>query len=693
VDRETVSARKASSRITIDGFNVLERLKGVARQRPWLPDHYTVLLRQNFDRERNARGGYSDFDQLRAAARWLCAAQDSQNDGGFAGRYRLDRGWTSSYPETTGYLIPTFLALDKALPGAGYAARAARAVDFLLRIQLDSGAFPAMEIADNRNEPSPFNTGQILNGLTAWHRATGDGNVHDAAERAARWLVGVQDDDGSYRKHTYLGLETTYTAHFTCWLAEWGEYAGDEACLKAAGRHLDWVMRQAKPNGWIDKMGFDHGAQALDQAFTHTIAYTLAGVLATSVVLKRQDGIDLVTRGAEALARLTELKRRLPGVISNWQSRSDGSCLTGNAQTALIWFRLHRMKQNLRFVNAALKAIDIVKSAQPIGGRNAGISGGIPGSDAIDGPYIPNAFPNWAAKFFIDALLEKQAVLHDLSKAHPEGPRMESIELSPAAATSGTKPHIVFLTRIGSPRVPAMLKGFGDMPWGRLTVVVARDNPEPPLSRIEQRLRKDGFGWLKRRLTRGRTKAKTNGSGRDTSDLAAFCRERGIKLVETGPLDRPEAITLVQALSADLGIVAGGPILKNDLIACFRLGVLNSHMAMLPAYRGVSVAEWAALEGATAGCSVHLVNDGIDTGPLLARRALDVSDCRSVSALHAQLDEVQIALLAEAVRSTLLHGAVPQARNAPEPEGPQYFRMHRELAALVHRRLEVQVWN
>ena len=671
---------------------MLERLKGVARQRPWIPDHSTVLLRQNFDRERNARGGYSDFDQLRAAARWLCSAQDSQGDGGVAGRYRLDRGWTSSYPETTGYLIPTFLALDKALPGAGYAARAGRAVDFLTRIQLDSGAFPGREIAENSEEPSPFNTGQILNGLTAWHRATGDGHVHEAAERAAHWLVGAQDPDGAFRKHTYLGLETTYTAHLTCWLAEWGEYASDEACLKAAARHLDWVLRHARPNGWIEKMGFDAASQKADQAFTHTIAYTLMGVLATSVVLKREDGIALVERGAEALLRLIELKRRLPGIVSNWQARSESSCLTGNAQAALIWFRLHRMKPNLRFVNGALKAIDIVKAAQPIGGRNAGISGGIPGSDPIGGPYIPNALPNWAAKFFIDALLEKRAVLHDLTRAHAVGPQMESIALKPAAAKQAASGlHTVFLTRAGSRRVPAMLKAMGDVPWGRITVVAGRDNPLPSLVRLEERLRKDGLRWLIRRFRHDGAR-KRHGAAREDS-LPEFCRARGIALIETGPLDRPEAGATLRALSPDLGIVAGGPILPKNLIACFRLGILNSHMALLPPYRGVSVAEWAALEGATAGCSVHLIDEGIDTGPLLARRTLDVSDCRGVPALRAAIDAAQIALLGDVVKATLQSGALPEARKPPEPEGPQYYRMHRELAGVLHRRLDAQVWN
>jgi hypothetical protein len=86
---------------------------------------------------------------------------------------------------------------------------------------------------------------------------------------------------------------------------------------------------------------------------------------------------------------------------------------------ALIWFRLHSLSHNLPLVNAALKAIDLVKLAQPMRNSNSGLFGGIPGSDPIHGSYIEGAVPNWAAKYFIDALLEKRRVLSEL-RTKPE---------------------------------------------------------------------------------------------------------------------------------------------------------------------------------------------------------------------------------------------------------------------------------
>jgi hypothetical protein len=128
-------------------------LKRAVRYRAWKCGHPEFLLSQSFDHERNVWRGLTDEDHLRAAAQWLAAAQDSQSDGGVAGRYQLGRGWTSSYPETTGYIVPTFVSLHRGLPQAGFRQRAERAVQFLLSVQLPEGGFPGLEIAGNRVTP------------------------------------------------------------------------------------------------------------------------------------------------------------------------------------------------------------------------------------------------------------------------------------------------------------------------------------------------------------------------------------------------------------------------------------------------------------------------------------------------------------------------------------------------------------
>jgi folate-dependent phosphoribosylglycinamide formyltransferase PurN len=670
---------------------MLVELKRLARYRAWARGHPVFLLSQAFDRERNLRRGFTDEDHLRAAAQWLAAAQDSQSDGGVAGRYQLSCGWTSSYPETTGYIVPTFLALNRALPGAGFRERAERAVGFLLSVQLPDGGFPGFEIADNRTAPSPFNTGQILHGLTAWHRETGDDDVRIAAERAVHWLLGVQDPDAAFRRHFYGELAATYSAHLACWIAEWGEHAADHAALGAAGRHLDWTLAHRRENDWIALCGFDEDQHRADEAFTHTIAYTLAGILATSEILGRSDGIAAVLAAAERLARRMELSRFLPGLIgSDWRGRSRFACLTGNCQMAMIWFRLHSLSRNLRLANAALKAIDLVKIAQPMRNPNPGLFGGAPGSDPVHGSYIEGAVPNWAAKYFIDALLEKRRVLSELRTERVRPAATAGISRGPIVPGSASPPkrrlNTVMLTTARSQKVPQMLSAYRGRDIGNLTVVVEHPAGEPAAARLRRRLRNEGLSWISARLDAANDSEVEPAAQEGTPvDVPTYCRSRGIAFFETGALDSTDAVARIKALGPDLGIHAGAGLLRRPLIDAFRLGVLNAHMGVLPAYRGMNVAEWAALEGAPVGCTVHLIDTGIDTGPILATRGVDVARCRSIAALRDAVDRAQLALLGDVV-DTIVAGRMPEAL-AAGPPGPQYFPMHQDLTAILEARL------
>ncbi len=110
----------------------LRALARVARDgRPWKRGHTSLLVHQLYNRTANAKEAYTDHDHMLAAARWLETAQDAMSDGGVCGMYHLSTGWSSSYPETTGYIIPTFLDLAKELKNQRFVERAKRAVDFL----------------------------------------------------------------------------------------------------------------------------------------------------------------------------------------------------------------------------------------------------------------------------------------------------------------------------------------------------------------------------------------------------------------------------------------------------------------------------------------------------------------------------------------------------------------------------------
>jgi hypothetical protein len=378
----------------------------------WKPANARLVAPQFF-RSRRSRGrSFSDHEHLEAAVDWLRLAQDVSGDGGVCGRYHLGRGWTSSYPETTGYIIPTFLALAERFGDDDFERRAGMAADFLLSVQLPAGGFPGLEIAENRSEPSPFNTAQIIHGLIAWHKHSGDERVLRALLRAGEWLVSVQDPDGAWTRYFYENTASAYSAHLSCWLVDLGRHTGREEFLRAGQRHMDWIFEQYdSQTGWFDRSGFTPADHAARRGFTHTIAYTLWGVLHACEGLGRADGRPAIEKASEGIIRCLEQEGWIPGVLDfQWRAQSSFACLTGNVQLALIWFRLFETNRQERYRNAALRAIELVKQAQPLTHPLAGIRGGIPGSDPIWGDYLTMALPNWAAKFFIDAMLKKAAV-------------------------------------------------------------------------------------------------------------------------------------------------------------------------------------------------------------------------------------------------------------------------------------------
>jgi hypothetical protein len=319
-------------------MDMMRTLKGLARDcrdgAYFKPSNLRIALSQVHDVGRNLRLN-TDRQQLLAAAGWLKCAQDVTGNGGVAGRYNLKTGWSSSYPETTGYIVPTLLKLADELQDGDFLHRAQRAIDFLLSVQLPSGAFPGGEIADNTTEPSPFNTAQIMHGLQSWTERTQDLRCRTALQRAGKWLCEIQDPSGAWTKHYYLGLATTYSAHLTCWLAEAGAFLGDDAMLKASSRHLAWVLQHYDAeHAWFDLCGFSQQDHALRRSVTHTIAYTLWGVLRTSEVLGSAEGKSAAETAAYAVLRRLELSRRLPGVLDyRWRPASSFACLTGNAFT------------------------------------------------------------------------------------------------------------------------------------------------------------------------------------------------------------------------------------------------------------------------------------------------------------------------------------------------------------------------
>jgi hypothetical protein len=157
----------------------------------------------------------------------------------------------------------------------------------------------------------------------------------------------------------------------------------------------------------------------------------------------------------------------------------------------------------------------------------------------------------------------------------------------------------------------------------------------------------------------------------------------------------PDSIARLREWSPDLIIFTGGNILRNQLLEVPRLGVLNVHLGLLPEIRGMSSPEWSLLNHVPVGVTIHFIDAGIDTGPILQRHEFpDPALCESLSDLRNRLIAFGVEKIVEVV-AALDHGtlsAIPQPSLEPEIEpglekDNQFFVMHEWLQARSAERL------
>ncbi len=343
------------------------------------------------------------------AVEWLGRAQDCSvsQDGGVARHYSLLKGWSASYPETTGYIVPTLLDYARRTGRREVRDRARRMLDWLVAIQLPEGGFQAGMVDARPAVPTIFNTGQILMGLAAGLREFGDERYRAAMCRAADWLVAAQDSDGCWRKFPSpfaVGHERTYDTHVAWGLLEAARLEPDKPYGEAALANVRWALRHQHGNGWFGRCCLNRPEQPL----THTIGYTLRGVLEAYGFSRDPALLEAGRRTADALAAVVREDGFLPGRLdASWDGAVSWACLTGTVQIAACWFLLHEWVGDGRYERAGRAADRYVRRTVRLDGPPE-TRGAVKGSFPVDGGYGTYQYLNWACKFLIDASLYEQ---------------------------------------------------------------------------------------------------------------------------------------------------------------------------------------------------------------------------------------------------------------------------------------------
>lgn len=363
---------------------------------------------------------------------WLCRAQDSTDDGGVSRAYSLIfnsffglRGWEPSYPETTGYIIPTFFDYYHFTGRDEFFHRAVKMAEWESEIQLESGAVRGGVIGFPPS-PAVFNTGQVIFGWCRAYRETGNAAFLRSAQRAGDFLVACQDLDGGWVKRgssLYAAQgPTVYNTRVSWALLLLHQLTEEPRYREAAIRNLRWALRKQNDNGWFCDNCLDDPLRPL----VHTIAYAVQGMMESGFLLEDDELIDAAAKTATTMAGLLRPDGSLAGRYDElWRPQSRWSCLTGNMQMSIVWSRMQQQSVLNWAGEASQRILAFNNSLLNLRTQSSGRRGGVKGSYPIYAEYGTFEYLSWAAKFTVDALLldlrasGNSNIHHALSKGVP----------------------------------------------------------------------------------------------------------------------------------------------------------------------------------------------------------------------------------------------------------------------------------
>jgi Squalene-hopene cyclase C-terminal domain len=378
-------------------------------------EFFTLSADAKVERARDLRGEVTGDRGMRRAIHtaisWLCRAQDctASKDGGVSHSYSLaKRCWLPSYPETTGYIVPSFLRCADFLQDSTLRVRAKAMLDWLLSIQLPDGGFQGSTVFAKPVVPVAFNTGQILLGLASGVRCFGS-MYQPAMVRAADWLVQVQDRDGSWRRFQSPFIDhgdRAYDVHIAWGLLEAARLEPTRGYAEAALKNIRWALQHQRNNGWFAQCCIDDPFHPL----THTLGYALRGLIEAYRFTGDRGLLERASMTADGLLHALAPDGFLPGRLDrDWRGAATWSCLTGTAQIASCWLLLHDATKRSKYRDSAYRANAFLRRTLHYAGH-LDIVGGIKGSFPVSGSYLPYSYPNWACKFFVDANLLEYSV-------------------------------------------------------------------------------------------------------------------------------------------------------------------------------------------------------------------------------------------------------------------------------------------
>ncbi len=145
------------------------------------------------------------------------------------------------------------------------------------------------------------------------------------------------------------------------------------------------------------------------------------------------------------------------------------------------------------------------------------------------------------------------------------------------------------------------------------------------------------------------------------------------RILDGSRLDDPETTEAIRDQNPEIGISAFfGHIVPKEILDLFPLGCVNIHPSYLPHNRGKYANVWSIVDRTPAGASLHYMDEGVDTGPIIAQQEVPIEPIDTGKTLHEKLEQACVELFQEN------WPAVREGNAASRPQNLDAGSSHRE---------------
>lgn len=216
--------------------------------------------------------------------------------------------------------------------------------------------------------------------------------------------------------------------------------------------------------------------------------------------------------------------------------------------------------------------------------------------------------------------------------------------------------------------------------------------------RIRHELRQNGFGYLRAKI-QNRLVAKPYHPNPELDGIKEFlashkigftgvreaCQSVGAGFMTVPDLNHGKVLTYLNRVQPDLIIYAGGGILRRQFLLTPKIGTINAHSGPLPHFRGMNAVEWTVFYGINPMITIHFIDPGIDTGPILERVPVKVDKGDTLSKVRGKAIVLGVQSILKML--PLLESGNYQPVIQDPNGGRQFFRMAPELATFAEMKL------